>query len=222
MTSTFVLDNIHKQKNLWTYSLPGSPLGGLEDRYLKVQGKCHPDFVSVPIGHPNGMKMCLRKPGNCGGEIGDSLHAEAKRNIDESQGYWRGSVNLYDTKQRLPTQQINPEHYSSRRTPWEGDLVREDYIHHQMRYSGTGINPVRTPHQLMDKNHPYFENDFSFTPREDPITGKRIATSLDESLPPPKYDVTQLHQRYPVWKRESEYVGKNWDQMDTQYMTRIV
>lgn len=223
MTSSFTIKKINEQRSLWTPALPGATLGGLEDRYLKIVGECHPDFNAVPIGNPDGAKLCVRKTDACGLSIGDTMMERSRREIDNTQGYYRGSVNLYDVREMVPYQQINPEAYSSRRIPWEGDLVRRDYLHRPLNFGGIGINPVRIPHQLFDEDKPYWSYDFTFTPREDPLTGKRIATSPKDNVPPPKYDITQLHQRYPVAKREAEYVGNPYpSNMDTVYFNRNV
>lgn len=223
MTSTFVIKKIQQQRNLWTYALPGATLGGMEDRYIRSDGECHPDFAAVPIGNPTGTKMCVRKTDSCGNSIGDTMMAKSRQNIDETQGYFRGSVDLYDVRAMEPYQQINPDAYSSRHIPWEADLIRRDYLHRPINYGGTGINPTRIPHQKFDEDKPYWSYDWTFTPVEDPLTGKRIATSPTQNVPPPKYDVTQLHQRYPIAKREAEYVGNPYPvDMDVKYQKRYV
>jgi hypothetical protein len=230
MTSSFTLQQIDKTKGAWTYSLPNSPLGGLEDAYLKVTGNCHPDFVTVPIGNRYGTKMCVRKvdPGvaldGCGiARIGDRLREQGDQEIEKSQGYRRGSVNLYNPLQRFPTQDWNPDFYSSRRIPWEGQLTRADYIHLPTYYNGTGIKMLRTPMELQDRNKKYNEYAYGFTPNEDPNTGKRVATSFNQNVPPPKYDLTQAVQPYILSTQESDYLGiYPSHSLDTQYFQRIV
>lgn len=223
MTSSFIIKKLNEQRGLWTYALPGATLGGLEDRYIRSDGECHPDFAAVPIGNPNGTKMCVRKTDQCGNSIGDTMMAKSRQVIDETQGYFRGSVNLYDVYAMEPYQQINPEAYSSRRIPWEGDLVRRDYLHRPINYGGTGINPVRIPHQKFDADAPYWSYDLTFTPIEDKLTGKRIATSPLDNVPPPKYDITQLHQKFPIALCEAEYVGNPYPpNIDTKYQKRYV
>lgn len=219
MTSTFVLKNINQQKDLWTYANPGSTLGGLEDRYIKINGNCHPDFVSVPIGSVYGAQMCVRKQEPCGQ---DAVRARGEALINKSEGYHRGVLNLYDVRPIVPTQQVNPQYYSDRRTPWDADLVRRDILRRPLRYSGTGINTLRTPHQLEDAKERYWEYSYTFTPKEDPETGMRVATKLDQTVPVPKYDITKLHQAYPIWKNESAYIHNPQNQLDTKYFQRIV
>ncbi|HMP28542.1 MAG TPA: hypothetical protein PKD85_03020 [Saprospiraceae bacterium] len=215
--------NINKQRDLWTYANKDAPLGGLEDRYIRINGNCHPDFVSVPIGDVNGAQLCVRKPPQCDGETQeDLLRARGQNLIDRSQGYHRGVLNLYDVKPQVPTQQVNPQYYSDRRIPYEADLVRRDILRRPLKYSGTGINPLRTPHQLQDAKHRYWEYAYTYTPVEDSITGMRVADKLDETEPVPKYDITKLHQAYPIWKNESAYIHNPQNKLDTTYFDRIV
>lgn len=220
----------------WHFGLPGSTLGGIEDSYVKLQGNCHPDFITHPVGRADGVKVCVRKPLN--GEnsagcspierIGDPLHARAKWVKRESQGYNRGSPRMYDVKEDFPVQEWNPQYYADRRSPWEQDLLTKDYQRWPLRYSGTGINTLRTPAQLRDTGKPYYEYGYSFTPKEDYNTGSRIATQPSQSLPEFKYDITRLHQPYTVWKNEQEWMGartqngKSVDSLDTTYQQRIV
>jgi hypothetical protein len=231
MTSSFTLQQIDKAKGAWTYALPNSSLGGLEDSYLKITGECHPDFTAVPIGNKYGTKMCVRNvdPGvaanGCGVQrIGDRLHEKGRFEIEKAQGYRRGSVNMYDPLQRFPTQEWNPDFYSSRRTPWQGQLTLADYLQHtNVNYNGTGIKPLHTIHELNDKNTKYLEYAYAFTPLEDPDTGKRVATSFNQAVLPPKYDLTRLVQPYILSTTESEYLGIPYgNTRDTTHYERIV
>ena len=230
MTSSFTLQQLDKAKGAWTYSLPNAPLGGLEDSYLKITGLCHPDFVAVPIGNRYGAKMCVRKvdpavaASGCGiAGIGERLHEKAAFETEKAQGYRRGSVNLYDPLQRFPTQEWNPDFYSSRRVMWEGDLTLKDYLHYPSNYNGTGIKMLRTPHQLQDKDTKYLEYAYAFTPHEDPNTGLRVATNFKQNVLPPKYDVTRLVQPYIQSTTESDYLGiYPGHSRDTTHYQRIV
>jgi len=235
-----MISNLQKTQNAkgapWHYNLPGSSLGGIEDSYIKLQGNCHPDFLTYPIGRAEGVKMCVRKPLNgenkvgCSptSRIGDPLHARAAWEKQTSQGYNRGSVRMYDVKSDFPVQEWNPQYYADRRTPWEQDLLSKDYQRWPLRYSGTGISLLRAPAQLRDTGNPYYQYGYSFTPEEGRATGARIATKPDQSLPELKYDVTRLHQPYTVWKNEQEWMGsrlpngKSVDSLDTIYQKRIV
>jgi hypothetical protein len=222
MTSSFIIKKLDENKRLWGPQLPTSTLGGIEDRYLKIQGDCHPDFTATPIGHPLGAKLCVRRQDTCGRAIGDTLEKHAKQEVRDTNGYFRGCVNLYDVRQRYPTQDWNPQYYSDRRTPWEADLVRSDHIHDPIRYNGTGIELLRTPHQLLDKDNKYYEYKLSFTPVEDRKTGMRVATSWNDVVPPYKYNVTKLHQDFVSWKRETEYLEHPQNGYDTTYFKRVV
>lgn len=222
MTSSFILGNLLENVNQWSYQLPGATLGGLEDSYLKINGNCHPDFITVPIGHPAGTKMCVRKTDAQGRRIGDALHQQSKELIARSNGYWRGSVRMYDVAADTPIQYQNPDAYCNRRMPYDADLVRADLPRQGMAYSGTGIKTLRVPHELKDANKPYFSYSQSFTPIEDPETGKRVATRMSQAVPPVKWDLNRLHQIYPVWKREGEYLGVDRNGYDATNTWRIV
>lgn len=223
MTSSFVLKNLAQNPELWTYSLPGSPLGGMEDRYIRISGECHPDFTAVPIGRPTGTKICVRRTEADGRPISSALRDKSKRDIEQQQGYHRGSVNLYDTTANDPTQEWNPQYYSDRRIPWESDLLRRDYLKWPINFNGTGIKTFRVPQELRDRDNKYFSYGYSFTPEEDPYTGKRVATSWDQNVPPVKYDLTRLYQPYDTFQRETEYMGHDTrKQLDTSYFRRNV
>lgn len=222
MTSSFTIKKLNEQRDTWTFASKGSTLGGSEDRHIRISGNCHPDFVSVPIGNAHGAQLCVRRADQCGSQIGDTLMKEGEAAIENSQGYHRGSVNLYDVHQRLPTQQVNPAYYSDRRMPYDADLLRRDLIRTPLAYSGTGIKSLRTPAELSDTGHPYLEYALAFTPQEDPATGMRTATSWRQNVPVPKYDITQLHQRYNVQKNEASHMGHPLDHLDTKHFERIV
>jgi len=222
MTSSFTLKKLNEHPDLWTYSLPGSPLGGMEDRYLRISGECHPDFIAVPIGRPTGTKMCVRRSEPDGRPITSSMRDKAKQNIEQHQGYHRGSVNLYDTSANFPTQDWNPQYYASRRTPWESDLLRRDYLHWPLFFNGTGIKTSRLPQELRDRNQRYFSYGYSFTPEEDSYTGDRVATRWSQNVPPVKWDLTRLDQPWPTFQRETEYMRHPNHWRDTKDFDRIV
>lgn len=220
MTSSFVLKNLDRRPDLWDQG--ESPLGGMEDQYLRLQGECHPDFTTTPIGTPQGPKLCRRRRDRCGREVDRSLNEYAAYRIESAQGYHRGCLNMYDERQRFPEQRQNAAFYSDRRTPWDADLVRRDYLRRPVKFASTGIGTVRTPAELSDAGVPYWEYAYTFTPREDPKTGMRTATNWSQEVAPPKYDITRLHQPWNVWKREAEVVGHPQDYRDTTHFQRIV
>jgi hypothetical protein len=213
MTSTFLLKKRFEKKDVWSFGDKSAPLGGWEDHYVRPYGECHPDYMAMPIGHPTGVKVCVRKY--------DGPTPEDPNKIAyENNGYHRGTVNLYDTKTDNPTQEWNPDYYSDRRVKWEGQLVHDDYLRWQPRYNGTGIRLVHAPTEGRDTGRPYYQYAYSYTPLEDPRTGARTATSKNQSVPMIKYDVTRLHQPYPQWKAEQEHMGVNQDKHDTTFFRR--
>lgn len=248
MTATVVLKNVNDRKGTfafgnsrerefpamsasggtYSYALPNSPLGGIEDRYVRINGECHPDFLTVPIGNPYGAKLCIRPPPRepyvsaAEFQRQGAIRTPTPEKPFTPNGYYRGSVNLYNVYQKYPQQDWDPYAYADRRTLWEGDLIERDILREEVKYDGTGINPVRTPHQLFDADAPYFEYQQSFTTREDPQTGLRTATSWADTVVPPKYDVTRLHQPYVSWKREYEYMGHPQNDQDRKNWKRIV
>jgi hypothetical protein len=216
MTSSYTLKKLNENPGVYEYHLPGSTLGGIEDQYLKIQGECHPDFITTPIGNPYGAKLCTRRPPippakRCG-----------ERQPPTPTGYYRGSVNLYDVYARFPQQDWNPLFYADRRTLYEGDLIERDILRPEIKYNGTGVETTRIPHELLDADQPYFSYKQSFTPREDPVTGLRTATSWNDTVVPPKYDVTRLHQPYVSWKREYDYMRHPQNDQDLKNWKRIV
>ena len=83
MTSSFIahrlagLSKTDSGIGPYSFSLPDSTLGGMEDRYISLQKPCHPDFDTTPIGHPEGVKMCTRKLDSCGNRIGTTMQQRA-------------------------------------------------------------------------------------------------------------------------------------------------
>lgn len=222
MTSSFVLKKLSETPVNYSPSLPGNTLGGMEDRYIRILGECHPDFTAIPIGKPTGAKLCIRRTEADGRAIGTKLLEASKQNIANNQGYFRGRPRLYDVNAEYPVQKWNPQKYCDRRTPWESELLRRDYLKMPIKYDGTGIKLSRVPQDHDRAQNPYYSYGYSFTPDSDPYTGRRIATDMSQTVPPPKWDVTHLHQPYTLFKSEHEYVGAPQDFRDEQYFQRIV
>lgn len=213
MTSTFLLNKRFEQAKTWSFGDGCDPLGGWEDHYVRPWGECHPDYTAIPIGHPTGVKVCVRRyDGPC--------PANPNEVARDNNGYHRGSVNLYDTRANYPTQEWNPDYYHDRRMRWEGQLLHDDYPRWQTRYNGTGIRLMHAPAEGRDAGHPYFQYAYSFTPLEDPKTGLRTACSPTQNVPMVKYDVTRLHQAYPQWKDEQKYMGQDQSFHDTRFFKR--
>jgi hypothetical protein len=218
MTSSYLLKKRFENAKTWSFGNADSPLGGWEDHYIRPYAECHPDYEALPIEHPMGVKVCVKR------KIVEELDQSRCLNntiASETNGYHRGSVRLYDPQANYPVQKWNPSFYADRRIPWEGQALHNDYLRWQSKYSGTGVKLVHAPAEGRDTGHPYYQYAYSYTPYEDPATGLRTATSPAQSAPFPKYDVTRLNQAYPQWKAEQKYMGVNQDHNDTTYFNRI-
>jgi len=122
----------------------------------------------------------------------------SKKEITPSQidpsvynGYNRYQADLY-TPNELPRQISDAYGYYDRVIPNESFLHQYDYIAREIRYDGIGVTPLRTPGP-----RPYAEYGFSYT-----------------KDPPYKYDIQQLHQKYPLWKEEQIHSGATQEEMD--------
>lgn len=237
MTSSFMLQERIKEKDRWTFQLPDNPtMSGQDDHYLRPFGRCHPDFKEIPIGNPYGVKVCLRRTQQNGERIGDY-----KVPGDQNNGYYRGSVNLYNPRQQYPTQKWNPYNYSDRRIPWEQDLIREDYLRLPIKYNGTGLKLLNQPDECsvpqngkqytpssgrLPHRGGFYEYGYSYTPKEDKLTGLRTASRPDQSIPERKYDITRPYpQPFELWKKEQEAVGRSpreLQKLDQTYTKRII
>lgn len=187
-------------------------LGGWEDHYI-INGAhrvCHPDFEAVPIGNPYGFAICRRRRmKNCKGEVKglDQVQNPIDPSLWNNQGFMKFKPDLYRPWRKTQIQMYDPYYYSDRTTPFERGLTQKDYYNRGTKYFGTGVGLARTPlrdgERMMQYGYDYTENG-----------------------PPPKYDVTFLHQPYPVWKNEQEWVypehKAELDSLDTIYEKRIV
>jgi len=222
MSATFMLKKRMEQGNTWKFGLPGSVMGGQDDSYVRPFGNCHPDYMGIPIGNPEGVLMCVRRVDECGRRFGNTLQQKSNADIQDLNGYQRAAVNLYDPTAQLPTQKWNPQYFSDRRIPWEQDLIRHDYLRWPIKYDATGVEVLHAPAQGRDEGKPYYQYAYDFTPVEDPDTGMRVAKSINDNAPEIKYDITRLHQAYPLWKSEQAVFGRNQDKYDTRYFGRII
>ena len=194
MTSSWALTQRKKMGNVWDVSNFGDPnnsAGGWEDHYI-IDGatrECHPDFEAIPIGNPYGFMICKRRKH----PNGQSLDVN-QNPIDPSQfnGYNKFSPDLYRPWRETQIQITDPYNYYDRTVPNEAYLHQFDYLARPIQYDGTGIRPLHTPGPRK-----YYEYGFSYSPN-----------------PPYKYNVTQLHQRYPVWKQTQMYHGLSQEDAD--------
>nr|QBK86390.1 MAG: uncharacterized protein LCMAC102_01850 [Marseillevirus LCMAC102] len=207
MTSSWALTKRKEMADVWNVSNFGNPensLGGWEDHYI-INGacrECHPDFEAIPIGNPYGFMVCKRrkfpvKPNNMidASKYPDGMSLDVPHDpIDPSQfnGYNKYMADMYRPWRTTQIQLSNPYNYYDRTTPNEALLHQKDYLAREIYYSGNGIKPVHTPGQRK-----YSEYGYSFT-----------------NSPPYKYDVTRLHQAYPVWKDTQIYHGDSQEEMD--------
>ena len=183
-------------------------MGGTDNSYIRPFGNRHPYFVSHSIGFPDGVKVCVRRTIN-NQTFDENIFDMSDNFAKKFNGYYRGSVNLYDPSLTYPIQKYNAQYYSDRRIPWEQDVLRADYLRWPVKYNGTGIKVLHAPAEKSDTGHPYYQYGYDFTPKhEDPITGMRT-THSNKSYPEIKYDITRLEQGYSVWKQEQAIFGNN-------------
>lgn len=180
MTSSFKLSKRFQEADTWSF-------GSWDEHYIRPWGECHPDFVAIPIGHPEGVKVCVRRRRDDGStfEHNPNIH----KHPSEWNGLHRNKFNLYDPTVTSPIQDYEPHHPADRRAPNEDLLVNNDHLHRDIRYNGTGLDALRTPETRCDGSvQKYDQYAFDHNP-----------------LAPPKYDVTRLHQPYLLWRSAQEY-----------------
>lgn len=180
---------------VWSISKFGDPnnaIGGWEDHYITPghTHECHPNYESVPIGNAYGFMVCRKRKQEGGNSLDTPI---PPLQVDPSiyNGYNKYQADLY-TPHELPRQITDAYGYYDRVIPNESFLHQYDYIARGIRYDGIGVTPLRTPGP-----RPYAEYGFSFT-----------------KDPPYKYDVQQLHQKYPLWKEERLHSGATQEEMD--------
>lgn len=206
MTSSLALKKRKEMCPIWNFEQPGDSLGGWESHYITPGGthECHPDYEATPIGNPYGFMICRKR------QLPQPKPELQYNNSDEnnSNGYHKYQVNLYDPNIKTPVQPYNPYYMKDRRTPYQADLIREDYLDRDFKYNGTGVKAIHTPPGTGDSGEKYYEYGYSYIDR-----------------PPYKYDITRLQQPYPVWKAEKEFLygeSETLDKFDQQYNRRRV
>lgn len=200
MTSSWALTKRKEMKDVWAISNFGdddNALGGWEDHYIVngAQRECGPNFEAVPIGNPYGFMICRRKKR----KDGRGMDVPPVM-IDPSEynGYHKFSPDLYRPWRKTAIQITNPDNYYDRTTPNEAFLHQRDYLAREIKYNGTGVDPIHTPGPRR-----YNEYGYSYT-----------------NGAPYKFDVTRLHQPYPIWKTDKIYHGmpqEKADEIDTNY-----
>lgn len=227
MTSSFMVQQRLKNGQTWKFGderdAPGlqTVMGGSDNSYIRPWGNCVPGYKAYPIGFPDGVKMCVRQTTN-NQDIDQNIFDMGKNFSNQFNGYYRGSVNLYNPSLIFPVQDYNPQFYSDRRIPWEQDVLRADYLKWPVRYNGTGIRVLHAPAEKRDTGHPYYQYGYDFTPKhEDPATGMRT-THSNKSFPEMKYDITRLPQPYEIWRKEQSIFGDHHLNDDETYFKRII
>lgn len=193
MTSSWLLSKRKEMGDTWVFGDQSDPLGGWEDHYI-INGamrECGANYKAIPIGNPYGFMVCVKRRG----ESGRYLDVQ-QSNIDPSQfnGYHRYSADMYRPWRKTQIQTSDPYNYYNRTTPNEAYLHREDYLARDIQYNANGIKPMHTP---SGTNERYNEYGYSYTPN-----------------PPYKYDISRLHQSYPVWKDDKRYHGASQASLD--------
>ena len=216
MTSSFMIKERMKRPEIWAlpygkFDESESVYHGQDLHYLRPFGNCHPDFEEIPIGNPYGVKVCVRKNIKKEREFMENVKEEQKT----LQGYHRGSADLYDVTAEQPRQVSNPQAFCDRRIPNEKFLVKGDYLKWEVKYNTTGLESLHFPQPYLNGNEG--PQDFR---KQGPFY--KYAYDMSNTIPPVKYDVTRLHQPYPIWKEEQQVFNRNKDSYDTTYFDRIV
>jgi hypothetical protein len=193
MTSSWLLSQ-RKKNPAWDVSNFGDTtgsLGGWEDHHI-INGavrECRSGYEAIPIGNPYGFMVCKKQKYENGYGT-DVVHNP----IDPSifNGYNKYSADLYRPWRETAIQITNPDYYYDRTTPNKSYLQQYDYIARGTQYSGDGIKPIHTPGPRK-----YKEYGYSYSKN-----------------PPYKYDISQLHQKYPIWKETQLYHGMSQKEAD--------
>nr|QBK87007.1 MAG: uncharacterized protein LCMAC103_03510 [Marseillevirus LCMAC103] len=155
--------------------------GALEDHYIRPANECRPDFTAHPIGHPDGVKVCVRT-------VRERPRGPPRPNPAVTQNrYYKFASRLYEPAAPLPAQLYNPDRYGDRREPGQSYNLARDYLHPEIKFDGTGVFPTRTPRNKGLAPHggpPFYEFGVSEIPGE-----------------PAPFNVARLHQLRPLWDR---------------------
>jgi len=219
MTSSFRLKKRFDAAETWSFGSSDAPLGGWEDHYLRPWGDCHPDFMAIPISNPDGTKVCVRR-----NAYGTKKNFETEQKKQEAQrenfldtngglnGYHKFSLNLYDPTAKKPTQLYNPYRYEDRVPPNEAYNIRNDLIRNEIKYEGTGCVGVTTP--LGRESDGDLAAPFPKQLNPEKRKGFYLEYGYDIIKPPPRYDVSRLHQPYEFWRKRQIQRGIDTSQSD--------
>lgn len=160
--------------------------GEYNDMYITPGGtrECHPDYEATPINDQKGYGFLLCTRRNPS-EPRLGSGVPPKNPIE---GVNLQQRDLYRTNKQ-PIQLFSPLSVQERIIPHEQYLRQHDYYSRDITFDGIGIRSSPTPAEL----HKY---------------------RSDINHPPPKFDIHQLHQRYPVWKQELLNNGESQEHLD--------
>lgn len=141
------------------------------DMYIRVNGECLTGFTAHSIGSVTGPKICVRDMK--AEQKRPPMHPRKTQSRNEAS---YGNVDLYNPTASQPRQVSDPRSFQQRRNPYEESLVRDDYVATSHLYDGTGLYE-------RSQYAPSFRSNYDHL-----------------SQAPPKLDVTQMTDRYAVWK----------------------
>ena len=127
-------------------------------------------------------------------------------------GYHKFSLNLYDPTAKKPTQLYNPYRYEDRVPPNEAYNIRNDLIRNEIKYEGTGCVGVTTP--LGRESDGDLAAPFPKQLNPEKRKGFYLEYGYDIIKPPPRYDVSRLHQPYEFWRKRQIQRGIDTSQSD--------
>ena len=107
MSSSFRLFKRRQEKNLWT--IPGPS----ENHYIRAFGECHPEYTALPIGQPDGVKICSRTAP----EIPYLPKPDTERTKNR---YYKFSSRLYEPENPKTVQMLKPTASEDRSGPHRG------------------------------------------------------------------------------------------------------
>lgn len=169
MSSSFRLYQRRRNPQAWT--VPGDA----QNHYVRPFGECAPGYTALPIGNPDGVKICSKSyPEVTKLPVADPEITQNK--------YYKFASRLYDPANPHPVQMRNPARYDQRFGPNQGFLLGEDYYKAEIKYDGIGgyPQPTAAPTAL-------YEYGVSVLPD------------------PPQFERNRLHQLGPLWEQDIEY-----------------
>jgi len=141
MTSTSA---IFKRKELdEKLRVKGAVLG---DIYIRPYGECHPDFISTPINHPAGARICVRKA------VVENQHPPVRFKSSSETVVLKNKKNLYsstlpDDFSKDRTRGINIDYHTM---PHQESLLKGDYLKWERVQKGVcqTLNGLGIPNEI--------------------------------------------------------------------------